>query len=147
MPDYLGRASPDVKPQWYPAVMVRRTISCVVLLVCVAGCGGGDGNDDNPPARKPDTGFGAAQPVPAPPTCTDLCTRLADCSAALCNEDTGSTRYDGLADILSANCDAMCADSSLTKITAAEWQCLFQSSCRQAIDYDTCGTGASYFCN
>jgi hypothetical protein len=42
----------------------------------------------------------------------------------------------------------MCDESELnTQITETQWQCLFVDSCRQAIDYDDCHAGASYFCN
>jgi hypothetical protein len=112
------------------------------------GCGGGD-DDDEAAARKPDTGYGTGQVVPSPRSCDALCTRLGDCAAALCNEDTHSTRYDALGDLLASQCMVMCSESAVaTQFSADQWQCLFQKSCRQAIDYDECRTGgASYTCS
>ena len=116
-------------------------------LLGVLGCAGDD-DDAAPAPRKPDTGYGAGQPVPDPRTCTDFCTRLGGCSATLCNEDTKSTRYDALAELIVSACEAQCTDTIVnSNITAQQWQCLFQSSCRQVLDYDTCATGSSYFCN
>jgi hypothetical protein len=119
-----------------------------VILVAAAGCGGGGDDDDDAAARKPDTGYGTGQPVPDPRSCAELCNRLGDCAEALCNEDTHSTRYDGLGELLASQCTATCDESLVdTKLTADQWQCLFQKSCRQAIDYDDCRTGgASYSC-
>jgi hypothetical protein len=119
----------------------------VVCTLGVAGCSGG-GDDDDEEAKKPDTGYGAAQVVPATRSCNDFCARAGECAAALCDEDTKSTRYDALQDLLASACDAQCSDSVLqSNVTAENWQCLFQSSCRQAFDYDTCHTQASYYCN
>jgi len=122
-------------------------VLAVFALVRASACSGGGGDDDDD-ERKPDTGYGKGATVPTPRTCTDLCERLADCAAQLCNEDTKSTRYDALKELLASQCDAGCTDDVVnSKITADQWQCLFQSSCREAIDYDTCHTqGASYTC-
>jgi hypothetical protein len=111
----------------------------VVLVVAALGCGGDD------PPRKPDTGAGAGQTPPAVPTCTDLCARLGDCVEILCNEDTKSTQFTGFGDLIAANCVAGCTDAALQTVTAS-WNCLFQSSCRQVFDYDTCNNDGSYHC-
>jgi len=118
-------------------------------LLGVAGCGSGDGDsgkDTAPP--KPDTGYGKAAVVPTTRTCTDFCTRAADCAEHLCNEDTQSSRYTGLGDVLDIQCESMCNDALVnSRITAEEWQCFFQDSCRQVFDYDTCKTQSSYSCS
>jgi len=119
-------------------------LACATLLV-VSGCGG---DDSDAPPRKPDSGYGKSEPLPAARTCTDLCTRAADCAEHLCNEDSHSTRYTGLGDILELNCEGACTDSLVnSNITASEWQCLFQDSCRQVFDYDSCHTKSTYTCN
>jgi len=118
-----------------------------LTLLGVVGCAGDDSADEAE-ARKPDTGYGKGQPAPTVRTCTEFCARIGDCAAALCNEDTKSTRYDALEDALVFQCEGMCDESELnTQITETQWQCLFVDSCRQAIDYDDCHAGASYFCN
>ncbi len=113
----------------------------VGLLAATLGC---DGEE-----RKPDTGYGANQPVPATMTCTDLCTRLVDCVVTLCNEDTRSTRYDALKTAFFADCvDNGCVDADLQSgTTATVWSCLFQSSCREVYDYAICERGAYYYCS
>jgi len=97
----------------------------------------------------PDTGYGANQPVPATENCTDFCTRAADCGGQLCNEDTMSTQYTALVPILIAECEsAACNASVLAQITAADWQCYFQSSCRQVLGENACHiANSSYRCN
>lgn len=117
-------------------------------LLSATACAGDDSSD--PPPKKPDTGYGKSEPVPPTQTCVDFCARAGECAEALCNEDSHSTRYTGLGDVLGSICEGQCSDSIVsTKITAAEWQCMFQDSCRQAFDsaYDSCHTQASYTCN
>jgi hypothetical protein len=124
-----------------------RALTGALVLMAVA-CGGGGDDDDDAVARKPDTGVGANASVPDPRECEALCYRLGDCAEALCNEDTHSTRYTGLGDLLGSQCTSMCNPSLLEKFTPDQWQCLFQKSCRQAIDYDDCHTGGAYYtCN
>jgi hypothetical protein len=123
------------------------TVLASATLLGAAGCGSGDGDKDSAPP-KPDTGYGKAALVPSARTCTDLCTRAADCAEHLCNEDSHSSRYTGLGDILDVQCESMCTDALVnSNITTEEWQCLFQDSCRQVFDYDTCNTQSSYYCN
>ena len=110
----------------------------VGLLVATWGC---DGEE-----RRPDTGYGANQPVPVTINCTDMCTRLADCLVALCNEDTHSTRYDSIKTSLLADCAGGCIDADVQKSDPPVWSCLFQSSCREVIDYSICYPGANYHC-
>ena len=75
--------------------------AALLLTLGLVGCSGGDDDDDDAAeAKKPDTGAGAAQAVPATRTCADLCARLGACFEVLCNEDTKSTNYDGLGDLL-----------------------------------------------
>ena len=97
----------------------------------------------------PDTGYGADQTVPATVNCTDFCTRAADCGGQLCNEDTMSTQYTALVPILIAECEsAACNASVLAQITAADWQCYFQSTCRQVLGENVCHVAnTSYTCN
>jgi hypothetical protein len=120
----------------------------VTLLVGVASlwlqaaCGGGAGS-------KPDTGYGAMQPVPATINCIDLCQREGDCFEHLCNEDTKSTRYTGAGTLLVRLCEESCTDTQLMSRLASapqKWTCLFQSTCRMAIGNDSCDADASYSC-
>jgi hypothetical protein len=114
------------------------------LLVIAVGFGCGDGGGE----RRPDTGAGANQPVPTALNCSDFCARLGDCVVTLCNEDTKSNQYDGFGGLLAAQCESTCTDSLLMSgFTPQIWQCLFQSSCRQVFDYDTCNSDGSYYCN
>jgi hypothetical protein len=109
-------------------------------LVSAFGCGGED--------RRPDTGAGSGQVVPATFDCAAFCQRLGDCVVILCNEDTNSTNYNGLGSLLSSQCEATCTEAILMSgLTTQNWQCLFQSSCRQVFDYDNCSAGANYHCN
>ena len=127
----------------------RFGFGAVVLIThALIGCSGGDDDDDDEP-RKPDTGYGAAQVVPDTINCVDYCARTGDCVETLCNENTHSTNYDGFGEAYAGLCESQCTDSLLqSQATAAEWQCLFKSSCRQAFDYDSCHVQASYsVCN
>ncbi len=117
---------------------------CVVSLLGPAGCGGGD--DDGAPPRKPDTGYGKGETAPSPPTCDALCARLGECGAELCNEDTNSTRYDALAEVLTTQCNASRTAATIAQVTDAQWQCYFGDSCRQVFDYAECPGGGSYYC-
>jgi hypothetical protein len=105
------------------------------------GMGGGTG--------RPDTGYGAAQPVPATLNCVDLCQRGADCAGHLCDEDTNSTSYVALIPTLRNTCLGACADVQVSgAFTPTQWQCLFQNSCRQVFGENVCRTpNTSYTCN
>jgi len=108
-----------------------------------AGCGGSG------PATltHPDTGAGIGETPPAMITCTDLCLRGAECLGDLCNEDTMSTRYTAFAEAVASQCATTCASTQIPPITPTQWQCLFQSSCRQVFERDVCGTQAHYSCS
>jgi hypothetical protein len=109
-------------------------------LVVAVGCGGSED-------RRPDTGAGASQPVPATLNCADMCGRLADCLVTLCNEDTNSMQFTPLGSVVEAQCVSGCTDALvMTQFSTTAWQCLFQSSCRQVLDYDTCAVDSSYHC-
>jgi hypothetical protein len=117
----------------------------LAAVVMAVGCGGG-----NSSPRKPDTGYGAGETPPATLNCTDFCQRLSDCAAQLCDEDTMSMNYTALADVLVPPCDASCTDATLqAKLTTSQWQCFFESSCRQVVDasYDVCHANSSYSCS
>jgi hypothetical protein len=104
------------------------------------GCGGGD--------AKKDTGAGANQPVPATINCEDLCARIAACVVVLCNEDTQTTNYGPLGQVLDQDCLSTCTDADAQKlIPQAGWKCTFQSSCRMILDYDSCHSFAQYSCH
>lgn len=119
---------------------MRRGLAWLLASFTVAlGCGG-DGSG------RPDTGYGASQPVPMSVNCQDFCARVADCGAALCDEDTHSMRYAGLMSLLASECQTACTDALLQALTA-KWQCLFQSSCRQVFDYDKCDSNGRYSCS
>ena len=112
----------------------------VLGLLLAAGCGGDAGH--------PDTGVGAGQTPPAVPNCADFCARAADCFVALCDEDTMSTRYDGLASILEDQCNATCTDAQLQAAASpTSWQCFFEDSCRQVFGEDACHGMAHYSCS
>ena len=122
--------------------MKRELSSWLVVLAigAFAGCGGSGGH--------PDTGYGAGQPVPITVNCVDLCVRSATCGAQLCDEDTNSTRYTGLASGLATDCEVVCTDAQLqVSITPAQWQCLFQDSCREVFGDNACGGMAHYSCS
>jgi hypothetical protein len=124
--------------------ILRGALSCMALATAM-GCGGGGSSP-----RKPDTGLGAGATPPATVNCVDFCQRISDCAADLCDEDSMSMRYAALGVVLSTQCDATCNDAVLqSKITMAQWQCFFTSSCRQAVDssYDACHAMASYTCS
>jgi hypothetical protein len=95
----------------------------------------------------PDTGVGANQTPPAVMTCADLCQREAQCVADLCDEDTSSTNYDGLVPAFTDDCEANCTDADVqARIATPQWQCIFQSSCRQVFEYDVCHGSGRYNC-
>jgi hypothetical protein len=131
--------------------MVRRLKSRAVWLAVVAaiftatpGCGDGSATTVT---MHPDTGAGAGETPPAMVNCLDLCLRSADCLGQLCNEDKMSTLYTALADEIASQCSVQCATTGpLTAVTPADWQCLFQSSCRQVFERDVCGVQANYTC-
>lgn len=126
---------------------VRRSALSITLgvMVTVFGCSSGSAN------RKPDTGYGAGQTPPATMSCANLCPRLADCGAHLCDEDTNSMNYDALFNLLLPECQSSgCTDALLQmKFTADQWQCVFESSCRQVFDsaYDVCHGMSYYYCH
>ncbi|HVV52801.1 MAG TPA: hypothetical protein VHO06_24280 [Polyangia bacterium] len=110
----------------------------------LAGCGSsGGGRSDG----RPDTGYGADQPVPATETCADYCQRTIDCTVHLCDEDTNSTTYLEFESIQVTDCETLCSDAEIqAAVPSAAWQCLFAKSCRQVLGVDGCGVGASYSC-
>jgi hypothetical protein len=111
----------------------------VAALVVASACGGED--------RRPDTGAGAAQPIPATLNCADMCGRLADCLVTLCNEDTNSTQFTPLGPVVESQCVSGCTEAIvMSQFSPQDWTCLFQSSCRQVLDYDTCAVDSSYHC-
>ncbi|HTA21445.1 MAG TPA: hypothetical protein VK989_19265 [Polyangia bacterium] len=102
------------------------------------GCDGGG---------RPDTGFGGDAAVPATINCTDFCQRSADCFVDLCDEDTSSTRYAGGEVLVEQSCLSTCTDPRLqAAATQASWNCLFQSTCRQAFGEDVCHENGRYSC-
>ena len=109
----------------------------------IVGCGGGSGGSSG----HPDTGAGAGQvPPTALPDCAGLCARFSFCAIALCNEDTHSTMYTGSHDF-DLVCAASCNDAALQAISSSDWQCLFQSSCRQVFEHGACHQQAGYSCS
>lgn len=131
-----------------PIGVMRCCAGRVVLAAVVVAVGCGGGGNGSP--RKPDTGYGAGETPPATLNCTDFCQRLSNCAAQLCDEDTMSMNYAALADVLVPPCDASCTDAILqAKLTTSQWQCVFQSSCRQVVDssYDVCHAKSSYSCS
>jgi hypothetical protein len=125
-----------------PPLHLPFVLALALAAAGAAACGG------SAPGH-PDTGYGANQPVPATVNCTDFCTRGADCGADLCNEDKMTTSYTALVPIVVAECEnAACNASVLAMITLADWQCYFQSSCRQVFEHNACHVApSSYTCN
>jgi hypothetical protein len=122
----------------------ERILRSVAFVFTLAALGCGDSEDD--PVR-PDTGYGAGLTPPPTVNCGDLCIRLGDCAAQLCNEDSHSTRYSGAEDLLVAQCETRCSDQAIqADLNDQEWRCAFESSCRQVFDYDVCQTRAFYTC-
>ena len=124
-------------------VAARRSAWVAIAAVAITtamSCG------DSAPTH-PDTGVGAGETAPGTPNCVDLCLRSAACAGPLCNEDTMSTRYTALSEQLASLCGAVCAGTQLPPVTATQWQCLFQQSCRQVFEHDACGVGSTYSCS
>jgi hypothetical protein len=114
-------------------------IALAALMGALGACGGGD--------SRPDTGYGLGQPVPAAKNCADFCRRAADCGGNLCNEDKNTTMYSVLIPLVENVCVSSCTDAQLGSITADQWRCLFEDSCRQIFDQGSCGTAnTSYSC-
>jgi hypothetical protein len=98
-------------------------------------------------AGYPDSGYGAAETVPPTKNCKDFCARSADCIVALCDENTSSTSYTVIHDVIDSECLASCTDAQLQAVaTDASWQCFFDSSCRQVFENDVCKANARYSC-
>ena len=117
-----------------------RIAAMVIMALSAVGCGGSSGH--------PDTGAGAHQSVPATETCMDLCQRVATCVEILCNEDTKSTRFLGAGSVLVPACLASCTDATvMSTVPPAHWTCLFESSCRQVLEFEVCDEKASYRCS
>ena len=108
--------------------------------MCAAlGCGSSSG--------PPDTGVGENQPVPAAENCADMCSRISTCTVDLCDEDTHSTQFDSLESVLAQECMIGCTDALVqSSISAANWRCMFQKSCRQVLGEQACGS-AQYHCS
>ena len=129
--------------RWLKSRAVWLAIFGAVFMV-TAGC---DGGSSTPATTHPDTGVGAGETPPAMINCLDFCLRGADCLGQLCNEDKMTTAYTALADAIASQCSAECATAgSFAAVTPADWQCLFQSSCRQVFERDVCGVQAHYTC-
>jgi hypothetical protein len=124
--------------------MARLGWIAAVFLTVGLGCGSGGSHGSG----KPDTGYGANVTLPATKNCNDVCDRLADCAANLCNEDSMSTRYTNLVEPLAAQCKAGCSDAQVqSQFKDATWSCFFESSCRAVFDQDTCKAGSHYTCS
>ena len=99
-------------------------------------------------AANPDSGYGAGEPVPLTKNCQDFCARNAECIVALCDENTSSTSYMAIHDVINSQCIASCTDAQLQAMaTDASWQCYFQSTCRQVFEHDVCKANARYTCS
>jgi hypothetical protein len=107
-------------------------------LSVVLGCDSG----------HPDSGYGAAAPVPATKTCADLCARIADCGVALCDEDSMSTKYSVTREPIDTECLSTCTDDQVqSMISDPAWGCTFRDSCRQVFENDLCHGHARYSCD
>jgi hypothetical protein len=133
--------NPSMSSDAHAPARLMLILALALVVTGAAACG------SSAPSH-PDTGYGANQPVPATVNCTDFCTRGADCGAQLCNEDTMSTMYTVLAPLAAAECESVACATVLAQITPANWQCYFQSSCRQVFGENVCGTAnTKYTCN
>jgi hypothetical protein len=135
------------KAEMFASVSENR-IRVFVVVAALAVVGGGCGGSEDATLTHPDTDAGAHETVPATPNCADLCERIAACTVTLCDEDTMTTHYDGLKEPLARGCTASCSDSALrSAITAAQWTCSFQSSCRAFLEADACHGMGHYNCS
>jgi hypothetical protein len=114
------------------------TLPTFILLLSLGACGSD---------AHPDTGYGGNKPVPSQITCMAACTRIADCAVALCNEDTDSTRYSGLEELLIDDCLVSCNDADLAaQIAPPAWSCMFTETCRGVFEHDVCDVDGRYTC-
>jgi hypothetical protein len=127
-----------------PVSARRRGVRAAWLAIAAVAVTTALGCDSEP--THPDTGVGAGETPPGTVNCVDLCLRSAACAGPLCNEDTMSTRYTALSDLLASQCATVCAGVQIPA-TQTQWQCFFQSSCRQVFEHDVCGVGANYSCS
>ena len=143
-----ARAKRINNPRMRSDARLARQLPLILALALAVGAAAACGGGASTPSH-PDTGYGANQPVPDTVNCADFCSRAGDCGAQLCNEDTMSTNYTPLAQIVAAECDSVaCTPAVLAQITAADWQCYFQSSCRQVFGQNVCHVAnTSYTCN
>jgi hypothetical protein len=60
-----------------------------------------------------------------------------------------TTSYTALVPIVIQECEsAACNATLLAMITSSDWQCYFQSSCRQVFEHNACHVApSSYTCN
>ncbi len=125
--------------------IVRACCSALLLWVVVLGPGVSGCDSSGPP----DSGYGANETPPSQVSCANLCARMVDCGGHLCTEDTGNPAYIDLFNtVLLDQCISTCTDATVqSKITAANWQCLFEMSCRKAIGEDACHVQANYHCD
>jgi hypothetical protein len=113
----------------------------IAVVTAAAGCGGSS-------SGHVDTGYGANEAVPGTEDCIDFCQRFTDCGVDLCDEDSNSTQYQAFEPTLVTECELTCTDGDVqSTYSAAEWQCLFQKSCRQVFGEDACGGQAHYSCS
>ncbi|HEY4056207.1 MAG TPA: hypothetical protein VGM39_06335 [Kofleriaceae bacterium] len=110
----------------------------VLAVIAISACGGDD---------HPDTGYGKDAIRPASPTCVDVCSRVANCAVALCNEDSSSHDYDQFEDESESQCALDCDQATLDDaFTAEKYDCIFAESCRAVFDDDVCSVGGTYSC-
>jgi hypothetical protein len=122
-------------------VTMRGRLWLVGSVLFLLSCGG---SSDGGEKEHSDAGAGA--PVPAEKTCTDLCKRIGDCVEILCNEDSMSSRYNGLGGLLATSCVGTCTSTNAENFNDTQWECLFTNSCRDVFGQDACGAGGSYSC-
>jgi hypothetical protein len=128
----------------YPTARTVWLAMALAAFTTMLGCG--DSGSSSPPAHV-DTGVGAGETPPPTINCLDWCLRSIDCGGRLCDEDKMSTAYSALSSQLAQQCSFICASPPPLPATQAEWQCLFQSSCRQVFEHDACHVQSHYSCS
>jgi len=117
--------------------VVRKLLVAASTAAALA-CGGDRIEDD----------YGRTTP-PEEHTCATTCARLAECMVYLCNVDTNSNDYSGLEGFLEDDCVSTCDEDALTDALAEDpeaFDCMFEESCRDYLDYDDCHVDARYSC-
>ena len=111
----------------------------VVAVTTALSCG------DSAPTH-PDTGIGAGETAPGTPNCVDSLPAGRGLWRVPMQRGHHVDQVHALADQTASLCSVVCAGVQLPPVTATQWQCLYQQSCRQVFEHDVCGVGSTYSC-